>query len=370
MSARIQSTCGHGGTRLKRVLVCADHELRPPVPSWLRLLVAVALLAVALCVSRFQMPGVPVSKRTIMDVSKLDLKAPPVQPKKAAPPEKPVAAEPPRQRTVYALEAKPPRYNAPVEEGRRPESASSSGKRALRHEVSYPPEAPYPVVARSYGYQSGSEVLVSPVVTRERQAPEGFEPAAVGAAGTPATRLRQEAAAEVGARPSTKSTYIYRVRGGPAAALPSASEPALSPQRPTRSAEGATSAPAPRVAAVRSAPEVTIEEPKAKTSQATRERSKSPAGSAAAGSDVSLSRGVSLMSLKICDSALQQEEAIKAVLSVVGSRHSCTSDRGEFQFKGTKRVSSFNLIIFPSRGREPSQRCEELEYAYDCLRKN
>ncbi len=368
MTARIQSTCGYGGTRLKRILVCADHELRPPVPSWLRLLIVVALAAVAFGVSRFQMPGVPVSKRTIMDVSKLDLKAPPAQPKKLAPPEKPVAVEPQRQRTVYALDAKPPQYNAPVEEGRRPET-TSPGKAALRHEVNYSSETPYPVVARSYGYQSGSEVSVSPVVTRERRAAEGFEPAA-GGAGTPTTRLRKEATAEVGARPTTKSTYIYRVRGGPTGALPSASEPVLSPQRPTRSVEVATSAPAPRVAAVRSAPEATIDEPKAKTSPAARERSKSPAGSAAAGSDVSLSRGVSLMSLKICDSALQQEEAIKAVLSVVGSRHSCTSNKGEFQFKGTKRVSSFNLIIFPSRGREPSQRCEELEYAYDCLRKN
>ncbi|TGU70355.1 hypothetical protein E4633_19400 [Geomonas terrae] len=368
MSARLQSTCGYGGTRLKRILVCADHELRPPVPTWLRLFVALVLATVALCVSRFQMPGVPVSKRTIMDVSKLDLKAPPVQPKKLAPPMHPVAEKVQRQRTVYALDAKPPQYNAPAEEGRRPEK-TSPGKAAQRHEASYPSETPYPVVARSYGYQSGSEVSVSPVVTRERQAAEGFEPAA-GSAGTPTTRLRKEATAEVGARPSTKSTYIYRMRGGPTAALPSASEPALSPQRPTRPVEAAASAPVPRVAAVRSAPEATIEEPKAKTSPAARERSKSPAGSAAAGSDVSLSRGVSLMSLKICDSALQQEEAIKSVLSVVGSRHSCTSDKGEFQFKGTKRVSSFNLIIFPSRGREPSQRCEELEYAYDCLRKN
>ena len=366
MTARIQSTCGYGGTRLKRILVCADHELRPPIPSWLRLLVAVMLATVALCASRFQMPGVPVSKRTIMDVSKLDLKAPPAHPKTLAPPEKPVAAK--RQRTVYALEAKPPQYNVPVEEGRRPEP-SKSGKAAIRHEVSYPAETPYPVVARSYGYQSGSEAAVAPVVSRERQPLEGGEPAA-GAAGTPATRLRKEAAGEVGARPLTKSTYIYRVRGGPTTVLPSASEPALSPQRPTRPVEVATSAPAPRVAAVRSAPEATIEEPKARTTQAPRERSKSPAGSAAAGSAVSLSRGVSLMSLKICDSAMQQEEAIKAVLSVVGSRHSCTSEKGEFQFKGTKRVSSFNLIIFPSKGREPSQRCEELEHAYDCLRKN
>jgi hypothetical protein len=103
---------------------------------------------------------------------------------------------------------------------------------------------------------------------------------------------------------------------------------------------------------------------------ANRERSRvaESGGSGTAASSVGVVRGVSLMSLEICSSSQQQEEAIKAVLSAVGSRHSCRSNKGEFQFRGTQRVSSFNLIIFPSQGRKPSHRCEELENAYTCLK--
>ncbi|MBU5637798.1 hypothetical protein KOM00_13775 [Geomonas sp. Red69] len=368
MTLRVQNACGHGGTRLRHILVCAEHEMRPPVPLWLRGSVVAALVLVALCVSRFQMPGAPVSKRTIMDVSRLDLKAPPAHPRTLPPVEKPVPARQ-NPRTMYALDLKPPQYRPPEPGGR--EHAGQPRNAPLRHEVDYPAELQRPAIARASGYQSGSEVTLYPAVARERKGTEPFD--ALGGAPPerlPAARLRKEAGSvEVGGRPSPKSTYIYRVRGGPNA-VPAADEPIYLPQRPARAVEVGGSAPPLRVAAVRSAPQVSIEEPKGGPVQAARQRSKSPAGSGANGSEVALARGVSLMSLKICDSALQQEESIKAVLSVVGSRSSCSSDKGEFQFKGTKRVSSFNLIIFPSRGREPSQRCEELEYAYDCLKKN
>lgn len=372
MTLRIQNACGHGGTRLKHILVCADHELRPSVPLWQRSLLALVLVGVALCVSRFQMPGAPVWQRTIMDLSRLEVKNPPEHPKKVAPVEKP--AEPqPRPRTVYALSVKPPRYQGAVPEETAPRPGAHPTART-RHELAYPAEASRPAIARSYGYQSGSEVTLYPTVARERNAAESLEAAAYGGARNPAARLRKESSALEGVAtisPSAKSTYIYRVRGGPGATpVPSATDPIEVPQRPIRAVEVGANAQAPRVAAVRSAAAVSIEEPKAPAApQSARQRSKNP-GVAAGGSGVALSRGVSLMSLKICDSALQQEEAIKAVLSVVGSRQSCTSDKGEFQFKGTKRVSSFNLIIFPAGGREPSQRCEELDYAYDCLKKN
>jgi hypothetical protein len=86
------------------------------------------------------------------------------------------------------------------------------------------------------------------------------------------------------------------------------------------------------------------------------------------GSSVGMTRGISLMSLDICSSPQEEEEHIRAVLGVVGSRHSCVDGKGEFQFKGTKRISSFNLMIYPAKGRRPSNRCEELEYAYNCLK--
>lgn len=373
MTLRIQNACGHGGTRLKHILVCAAHELCPPVPLWQRALLALVLIGVALCLSRLNMPGVPVWQRTIMDVSRLDVKNPPAQPKKMAPVEKPTAAPQPGSRTVYSLTVKPPRYQSPVREGAQASQPDRPGARS-RHEVPYPAQESRPAIARSHGYQSGSEVNLYPAVARERKAAEGGEAwGDDGGAAAPAAKLRRDGAAEGGAviNPSAKSTYIYRVRGGPGATpVPSVAEPIALPQRPSRAAEVGGNAQAPRVAALRSAAAVSIDEPKSPAvPPSPRQRSKNP-GSAAAGSGVALARGVSLMSLKICDSALQQEEAIKAVLSVVGSRQSCTSDKGEFRFKETKRVSSFNLIIFPSGGREPSQRCEELDYAYHCLKTN
>ena len=77
---------------------------------------------------------------------------------------------------------------------------------------------------------------------------------------------------------------------------------------------------------------------------------------------------ISLMDLQICRSPQIEEDAIKAVLSVVGSRESCTDQKGLFQFMGTARISSFNLMISPARGRKPTNRCEELENAYRCLK--
>jgi hypothetical protein len=74
------------------------------------------------------------------------------------------------------------------------------------------------------------------------------------------------------------------------------------------------------------------------------------------------------MSLEICASTQEEEDDIKAVLGVVGSRQSCTDEKGEFRFRGTKRISSFNLMIYPGKGRRPSNRCEELENAYRCLK--
>jgi hypothetical protein len=77
---------------------------------------------------------------------------------------------------------------------------------------------------------------------------------------------------------------------------------------------------------------------------------------------------VSYEDLGICASTQEKDEAIKAVLSVVGSRQSCTDEKGEFQFRGTKRISSFDVIIYPANGRKPANQCEELKNAYRCLK--
>jgi len=99
-----------------------------------------------------------------------------------------------------------------------------------------------------------------------------------------------------------------------------------------------------------------------------RERGPAPGtGEAGVPGSVGMIRGISLMSLDICSSPQEEEDDIKAVLNVIGLKKSCTSEKGEFQFTGTQRISSFNLIIFPAKGRKPSNRCEELKYAYKCL---
>jgi hypothetical protein len=102
---------------------------------------------------------------------------------------------------------------------------------------------------------------------------------------------------------------------------------------------------------------------------AQRERSQ-PSGSSTGEAPAAggLHRGVSLTSLQICSGTRLEEEAIRTVLALVGSRQSCNDGNGEFRFTGTQRISSFNLIIYPTRGRTPSNRCEELDNAYRCLK--
>jgi hypothetical protein len=102
---------------------------------------------------------------------------------------------------------------------------------------------------------------------------------------------------------------------------------------------------------------------------AQRERSQ-PTGSSSGETPApgGLRRGVSLTSLQICSGTRQEEDAVKTVLALVGSRQSCSDGNGEYHFTGTQRISSFNLIIYPARGRTPSNRCEELENAYRCLK--
>lgn len=90
-------------------------------------------------------------------------------------------------------------------------------------------------------------------------------------------------------------------------------------------------------------------------------------GSGGTGTAAAAVRGVSLASLDVCPDQQDEEDGIRAVLKVVGSRQSCTSSLGEFRFIATQRISSFNLMIYPANGRRPSNRCKELENAYKCL---
>lgn len=362
MSFRLQHAYGHGGTRLKHILICAVHELRPPVPLWQYLLLALVLLAIPLLIGRFEMPAPPVTRQTIIDISKLDVQAPPVQPRRAA--AQRLAMKPTPVEPVFGPGAPPDEL--PAGKG----VTRGAARAPQRSEVPAPAEAVRPAIARPSGYESAPAIDVYPHLARERKPVE-----ATGVPGTPATRLRRApvpADAWSGAGTAPDAAAV-RVRGGGgwahALQLPTAADRVAIPRRTRQGAEAIASSQAARPAPARSAPLPSLEEGGGPP-PALRERSKNPGAGGRTPSGIALSRGVSLMSLKICDSSLQQEEAVKSVLSVVGSRLSCRNEKGEFQFKGTKRVSSFNLMIFPAGGREPSHRCEELEYAYQCLKKN
>lgn len=77
-------------------------------------------------------------------------------------------------------------------------------------------------------------------------------------------------------------------------------------------------------------------------------------------------QGVSFQSLDVCPTVREEEEKIRRLLSMVGTSSSC----GEFRFTGTDRISSFNMLIDAPKGRRLSNRCEELDNAFNCLKKN
>ena len=219
------------------------------------------------------------------------------------------AAEPPVQVTPPPAEKVP----APV-----PKAVTPPASR----EPQPPPaeEIRRPAITRPALPGTGEPATARPSIARQRTRPEA-ESAAV-----PTARIRRDPAA---VETPGERTAISRTRGVPASAVDST---------------------APRVVTQR-------------------ERIQPTGGSAAESPKASggLRRGVSLTSLQICPGNRQEEEAIKAVLALVGTRQSCSDANGEYHFTGTQRISSFNLIIYPARGRTPSNRCEELENAHRCL---
>lgn len=362
----MQNAYGHGGTRLTHILVCAVHELRPPIPLWQHLFLALLLLLVLAFFGRFDTPRPPGPKKTLIDISRLDVKSPPL-PLASIEADPSEGRKPLRERSETVF-AQPAPANPPPTEGKtKAEQGAARPKAApVRHEVSPAPEFPLPVISRSSGYAGVEEAHAALHPVRERRGVEGEGMAGGGTVSLAGERARSEADAGADAAPGAAVPRARRGGSWHALQLQTASERIAVPRRTSPVVEVSADAPA-LPAAARSAP-LPLQEREERA--VVRARSKNPGAGEGAQSGIAVSRGVSLMSLKICDSSLQQEEAIKAVLSVVGQRQSCSSEKGAFLFKGTRRVSSFNLIIYPARGREPSHRCEELAYAYQCLKKN
>jgi hypothetical protein len=282
--------------------------------------------------------------KTVIDISRLQVKPPPELGKPVIPEPKPVTPveqqEVPQPKPVTAAEqaVEQPRVRQTivpqVEEMKRPSIARSS--------------ANLPDLAES-----------QPLVSRERKRVDAeVEP-------TSAPRLRR---GSVPADAQPDRAAVAQSRGVvPQNEAGAGERVAVLRRQPAGESPVTGSRTQQRV--VRSERSTAALEESAPRVVATRERAGVAGGGAGQPAPVAgVTRGVSLMSLEICSSTRQQEEAIKAILAVVGSRQSCRNEKGEFQFRGTKRISSFNLMIFPSPGRKLSNRCEELEDAYKCLK--
>jgi hypothetical protein len=349
MSRLLRMTYGYGGTRLERICVSASHLEPAPPPLWQRLLLLAVWIVVPLLVSLYAVPKSSPPMKTIIDISRLTIKPPPVL-------EKPV---PPKPKPAPPIEK-------PVEPAPKPETIREPDvKKTLERQTIAPPpvEMKRPSISRSSAANLPGVSEHQPRVARERSRVE------TGIETVSKERIRRKATTQ---EAPSERTAITRSRGATAMDSSIAQDriAVLRRTAPSGNLPSAAGNGIPQRSIQRSQRSAGSVEDGGQRVVATRERSNVSGGGAdgESSSTVGLVRGLSLMSLEICSSPQKQEEAIKAVLSVVGSRQSCIDGKGEFQFKGTQRISSFNLMIFPSKGRRPSNRCEELDNAYKCLK--
>lgn len=339
MSRFIRMSYGHGGTKFQKVLVSVPAPDTTPTPLWRKLLLLASWTIIPVLVSIYALPTAT-QLTTIIDISKLELKPPPE-------PEPPVKREPPRAKPVEPLPEPPPPVQTPKKLQEQPQAVK------VRPEINRPAQR----IQEVRNYQ--------PRIARER-----VKAGSDVAVPTPGPIRRRAAQSEAPAA----TARITRTRGATAIDAPGGTERVV-PLRRAPAAIGTLGglSTGPRVAARRertsggpsgngevSSPRIT----------ASRERGVTSGTGTEAGKGVSsmeMSR-ISLMSLQICASPQLEEDAIKAVLSVVGERESCSDRKGKFYFMGTARISSFNLMITPAKGRKPTNRCEELENAYRCLK--
>lgn len=348
MSNLIRMCYGRSGSTLGRVMVSAPCRESAPDPRWLRVLEVLFWILVPVLVLRFAVP--PTSRQmTVIDASRLM--------------EKPVVEA---EKTVRQEPLPSPKIRPLEQRDRLQTKANRKSQDAV--DVISPEEVP-PEIIRPSATRTADPLNHQPRIARERIRPEA------GGGPVVTARVRRDAggvAAPAGAVAITRSRGVatvdvpvqvgYRVAssrrtpviGGSASGGGAGSGVVLRPAGRSRRSNGYGGTGTSKeggavVVATRGRPGAT--------------------GTAGGGtsSAVGMSRGVSLMSLGICSSPQEEEDHIRAVLGVIGSQQSCANNKGEFRFKGTQRISSFNLMIFPSKGRKPSNRCEELEYAYRCL---
>lgn len=350
MSNLVRMCYGRSGSRLDRVLVSAPTRQVVPVPLWLKVLEVMFWVIIPLLVFRFAVPPTP-RQMTVIDVSRLMEKPRIEEPK-------PLILEPQPKIRPVPVKPEKPRQEMPKKTVERPSAP--------------PQDVAPPTIVRPTSQRIAESPSFQPRITRERARPE------MEAGAPSATRIRREST--VSDAPSG-GVRIARSRGVAAVDAPVAvgyrvSALRRSPVAGDGSSAGGTGGGTGKEVVLNRGTRGGRSYGYGGTSDGggpivTASRGRGTASGTGGGegsSSVGVTRGVSLMSLDICSSPQEEEDHIRAVLGVVGSRQSCTSDKGEFQFKGTKRISSFNLMIYPSKGRRPSNRCEELEYAYRCLK--
>ena len=348
MNGTLRMIFGRSGSRLERILVSGRHQESVEDPLWLKILLLLIWIGIPILVSRYAIPTSTTLQETVIDASRLKVSPPPApeipplpEPRRSLPPERPPAP-------LAKPEPPPPRVAEKLPE---------------QHPVIAPPriEPSPPTITRPSRSAAPEVQEYRPRLTRERVR------AAVESGAPTATRVRREAVPSEA--PST-SVNITHSRGGTALDIPAGNEQRVAALRRSTAAEGPAqeggTAPRPAIRSGRPSERPEISAPRA---VASRERTQaSGTGEEREMSAAGVTRGVSLATLEICSSPSKEEEDIRAVLGIVSSRQSCADEKGVFQFKGTKRISSFNLIIFPAKGRKPSNRCEELENAYKCLK--
>jgi hypothetical protein len=313
-------TYGRSGSMLRKVLLAAPPARIDRKSHWSLYILVAVWISIPVVASLVVAPGAK-QGITLVDTSRLAVPPPTVAP---APENKTEAPAPPK---VEKTSLPPP--PAPAEREPRP---------VIVRRAATVQEEPVPRIQR-----------VNPLRSR------GDTTEAATKAYIPRQRSVTEAPAA--------GAVVTRSRGLQANETPVPAAPAVR-RRALQSVPDDAALPQPRATRPRAQPEA--EQPIARI--APQRTSVDPDGAAARA--VGAERGVSLATLEVCGSQQQEERGIKAVLSVIGSRQVCSSGKGLFVFKGTQRVSSFNLFISPADGRRLSNRCEELENAYRCLKEN
>ncbi len=340
MNRFIRMSYGHGGTKFQKVLVSVPSPETAPTPLWQRLLLLVAWTIIPALVCLYALPSAT-HLPTIIDISKLELKPPPE-------PERRVIKEPPPPKPEEKLPEPPP--PPPLQATQKPQVKPEEVQ--VRPEISRPSQRTrevqdyQPRIARER-VKAGSDIAVPTPGPIRRQAAQSEAPTAS------VNIARTRGAVAVDAPGATERVAPYRRSAAPQGTLGGSNtgQPRVTRQRGSGGPSGSSDVDVPRVTASRARPQ---------TSGTGTETGKGV-------SSMDMSR-ISLMSLDVCASSQLQEDAIKAVLGVVGARESCTDQKGIFYFMGTTRISSFNLMITPAKGRKPTNRCEELENAYRCLK--